>query len=138
MPNDYKIRRTTSRTPAGQWLNELEPRGFTWQEGYGAFSVSVSQRQKVTDYVLGQAERHKRVSFAEEFSQLLRIHGIGEARAQSSLRDWRVILRPMTQHGSKNRAPCWATLQRPSGTLELAQDGSAAFAEPNPGLIGSA
>ena len=63
---------------SSKWLNELDSRGFNWQEGYAAFSVSVSQRQKVADYVLGQAERHKRVTFAEELSQLLRAHGIGE------------------------------------------------------------
>ena len=63
---------------SSKWLNELDPRGFAWQEGYAAFSVSVSQRQKVTDYVLGRAEHHKRVTFAEELSQLLRAHGIGE------------------------------------------------------------
>jgi putative transposase len=63
---------------SSKWLNELDGRSFAWQEGYAAFSVSVSQRQKVTNYVLGQAEHHKRMTFAEELSQLLRAHGIDE------------------------------------------------------------
>ena len=65
---------------SSKWLKESCEglRGFAWQEGYAAFSVSLSQRNKVADYILHQPEHHKRMSFAEEFSRLLRAHGITE------------------------------------------------------------
>ena len=64
---------------SSKWLEESCQglSGFAWQEGYAAFSVSTSQRDKVVDYILRQAEHHKRMSFAEEF-QTLRAHGISE------------------------------------------------------------
>jgi putative transposase len=65
---------------SSKWLKESCEglRGFAWQEGYAAFSVSISQRNRVVDYLLHQPEHHKRMSFAEEFSKLLRAHGITE------------------------------------------------------------
>src|SRR5271157_1764712 len=49
---------------------------FAWQEGYGAFSVSHSQRQVVADYIANQAEHHRKWSFEQEFVALLRKAGI--------------------------------------------------------------
>jgi putative transposase len=65
---------------SSKWLKESYEglRDFAWQEGYGAFSASISQRDKVADYILHQAQHHKRMSFAEEFSKLLQAHGIAE------------------------------------------------------------
>ena len=51
-------------------------REFKWQVGFGAFSVSVSQRSKVLNYIAGQEEHHRKVSFKEEFVGILRKHGI--------------------------------------------------------------
>src|SRR5690349_3624680 len=33
---------------------------FAWQEGYGAFSVSASQREAVRAYIRNQGEHHKK------------------------------------------------------------------------------
>ncbi len=55
-----------------------ELKGFAWQEGYAAFSVGLSQRQRTVDYILGQAELHKRATFAEELSKFLAAHGIAQ------------------------------------------------------------
>jgi putative transposase len=65
---------------SSKWLKEpcQGLTGFAWQEGYGAFSVSVSQRDRVVDHILHQPEHHRRMSFAEEFSKLLQAHGITE------------------------------------------------------------
>ena len=65
---------------SSKWLKESceALRGFAWQEGYAAFSTSISQRDKVVDYILHQAKHHKRMNFAEELSKLLRAHGIAE------------------------------------------------------------
>jgi putative transposase len=45
---------------------------FTWQEGYGAFTYSRSQVEAVYQYILNQADHHKRKSFKEEYLQLLK------------------------------------------------------------------
>jgi putative transposase len=52
-------------------LNENADR-FAWQRGYGAFSVSESQRRAVIAYILGQEEHHRRWTFEQEFLTLLR------------------------------------------------------------------
>ena len=51
-------------------------RGFAWQEGYGAFSVSQSQVQRVKEYIEGQPEHHKRMDFKAEYLGLLRAHEV--------------------------------------------------------------
>jgi len=51
-------------------------RGFAWQNGYGAFTVSQSQVEKVQRYIANQQRHHQRVSFKEEFIALLNAHGI--------------------------------------------------------------
>lgn len=50
--------------------------GFAWQEGYGAFTVSESQAEKVRRYIAKQEEHHRRVSFLDEFKALLAAHGL--------------------------------------------------------------
>lgn len=62
-----------------KWINdEFYPqnRGFAWQEGYGAFSVSESRVPDVVTYIDGQEEHHKQLSFQDELRELLRRHGI--------------------------------------------------------------
>lgn len=48
---------------------------FTWQRGYGAFSVSYSQIQTVRRYIQNQKEHHRRVSFSDEMRKLCEAHG---------------------------------------------------------------
>jgi putative transposase len=50
--------------------------GFSWQEGYGAFSVSPSQVAVVKRYIQNQEKHHKKRSFEEEFTALLKSCGI--------------------------------------------------------------
>jgi len=45
---------------------------FSWQEGYGAFSYSRSQRDTVIRYVNNQMEHHRKHSFREEFLAFLK------------------------------------------------------------------
>jgi len=60
------------------WVHKTFPdrREFKWQVGYGAFSVSVSQRPKVLNYTAAQEKHHRTVSFKEEFVGFLKKHGI--------------------------------------------------------------
>ena len=51
-------------------------REFKWQVGYGAFSVSVSQRSKVLNYIAGQEQHHRKTSFKDEFIDFLKKHGV--------------------------------------------------------------
>lgn len=44
---------------------------FNWQEGFGAFSYSKSQVDKVVKYILNQEEHHKKKTFKEEYLELL-------------------------------------------------------------------
>ncbi|MCC7375855.1 MAG: IS200/IS605 family transposase [Verrucomicrobiales bacterium] len=44
---------------------------FAWQEGYGAFTVSPSQRPTVRNYVANQLEHHRKQSFQEEYRAFL-------------------------------------------------------------------
>lgn len=53
---------------------ELAP--FAWQNGYGAFTVSASQIEKVRRYITQQDAHHHKTSFREEFEALLHAHGI--------------------------------------------------------------
>ena len=45
---------------------------FSWQEGYGAFTVGVSQKPRTIDYIKQQAEHHRKRSFEEEFLAFLK------------------------------------------------------------------
>ncbi|MFN8258429.1 MAG: IS200/IS605 family transposase [Bacteroidales bacterium] len=46
--------------------------GFSWQEGYGAFSYSHSQLDDVYQYILNQEEHHKKRTFKEEYLDFLK------------------------------------------------------------------
>lgn len=63
---------------SSQWIHETFPelKGFAWQEGYSAFTVSLSQDQGVRRYIESQAEHHKKVDFKEELLKFLRAHQI--------------------------------------------------------------
>jgi putative transposase len=63
---------------SSRWIhNEFaNRRGFAWQEGYGAFSVSKSSERNVMKYIRRQKEHHRRRGFKGEFIDLLDRHGI--------------------------------------------------------------
>lgn len=51
-------------------------RKFGWQDGFGAFTVSVSQKKKVISYIESQIEHHSKQSFEDEYLNLLDKHEI--------------------------------------------------------------
>ena len=65
---------------SSKWVNDTFPgkrRSFAWQEGYGAFSISVSQVSRTIRYIQNQEEHHKRgKTFEQEFIAFLKRHGI--------------------------------------------------------------
>lgn len=63
---------------SSHWINHgnLVATKFAWQKGYGAFSVSESAVDDVRDYIKNQRERHRKMSFAEEYSLFLKKYGV--------------------------------------------------------------
>ncbi len=51
--------------------NRLTKFNFQWQTGYGAFSVSHSQLDKVINYIINQKEHHRKKTFKEEYIDFL-------------------------------------------------------------------
>ena len=68
-----EIKRNSSR-----WIKSLSKyyEGFTWQNGYAAFSVSKSVVKKTLKYILEQKEHHKKTTFAEEYKAFLDSYGV--------------------------------------------------------------
>jgi putative transposase len=63
---------------SSKWIKALDARyrGFFWQRGYGAFSVSPSQLDAVLQYIDAQQEHHRTRTFQEEYRDFLGAHGI--------------------------------------------------------------
>jgi len=63
---------------SSRWLKQRWPerRTFAWQGGYGAFSVSESNRGAVIRYIEDQVQHHRRISFQDEYLALLKRHGV--------------------------------------------------------------
>ena len=58
-------------------MDERDSRqGILRQEGYGAFTLGVSQKPRTIDYIKRQAEHHRKRSFEEEFVAFLKKHSI--------------------------------------------------------------
>ncbi len=80
LPADVSVSEAVRKIKGGssKWVHETFPalKGFAWQEGYGAFSVSVSHVQDTIRYIETQAEHHRKKTFEEEYLMFLRKHGI--------------------------------------------------------------
>lgn len=62
---------------SSKWVSQnFQQKDFQWQTGYGAFTVSSSQKEKVRKYVRSQAEHHQKYSFEDEFRNLLTRHKV--------------------------------------------------------------
>lgn len=53
-----------------------EHKRFSWQTGYGAFSLGASQLPDLIRYIEGQEEHHKKKTFKEEYREFLGKYGI--------------------------------------------------------------
>src|ERR1700722_4021010 len=61
---------------SSKWMNDSGADSFAWQEGYGAFSVGISQLAGTISYIHSQAEHHHKRGFEEEFVAFLQKHRI--------------------------------------------------------------
>lgn len=63
---------------SSDWMKKQEKfSGFTgWQNGYGAFTYSIREKDMIIEYVKNQKEHHKNESFYDEYKRLLIENGI--------------------------------------------------------------
>ena len=78
MPSLVSIGDAVREIKAGssKWFHERHRRLFSWQEGFGAFSVSASNVPDVIRYIENQEEHHRKIGFQDELRALLRKHEI--------------------------------------------------------------
>jgi len=63
---------------SSNWIQELGTgyKRFSWQAGYGCFSVSEMELDQIVEYIDNQEDHHRLIDFKEEYRKLLRDHGI--------------------------------------------------------------
>ncbi|MBD0286887.1 MAG: IS200/IS605 family transposase [Flavisolibacter sp.] len=63
---------------SGNWMKDsgLFPKFKGWQDGYGAFTYNIKEKQTIIDYVKNQKEHHKTETFYDEYKRLLIENGI--------------------------------------------------------------
>lgn len=80
MPSTLSIAESMQRIKgaSSKWVHDEFPgrRDFAWQEGYGAFSVGVSQLSATKRYIDNQRDHHAKQTFEEEYLAFLEKHGI--------------------------------------------------------------
>lgn len=62
------------KTNSSKWINENRfiPGEFSWQEGYGGFAYSRSNRDAVIKYIINQEQHHQQKTFREEYIDILK------------------------------------------------------------------
>ena len=63
---------------SSKWIHETFPelRLFSWQEGYGAFSIGISNVDETKKYIENQEKHHSKESFCDEYLKFLRKNNI--------------------------------------------------------------
>jgi REP element-mobilizing transposase RayT len=63
---------------SSHWINDQRLlRGrFAWGRGYGAFSVSQSDLDRVCKYIANQEEHHRKRSFEDEYQLFVKRYGL--------------------------------------------------------------
>ena len=66
------------KTASSLWLKQHEKfRDFNgWADGYAALTYAWQDKDGIVTYIKNQQEHHKKVTFEEEYKQLLAAHGI--------------------------------------------------------------
>jgi putative transposase len=63
---------------SSKWIHQTFPalRAFSWQEGYGAFSIGVSGIEETCAYIRGPGEHHRTRTYRDEVMMFLQRHGL--------------------------------------------------------------
>lgn len=66
------------KSSSSLWVHKNFPdlQDFTWQEGYGSFSVSFSALENVRKYIQNQEKHHADMSFEEEYLKFLKLNNV--------------------------------------------------------------
>lgn len=65
------------KASSSQWVHRtIGLKKFSWQDGYGAFTVSASNITAVKKYIALQEQHHRKKTFQEEYLEFLRECGI--------------------------------------------------------------
>lgn len=80
LPSTIEIAKAVQLIQGGssKWVHDTFPehREFAWQEGYGAFSIGISQLDDTKRHIASQEEHHRKRTFQEEFTAFLKKHEI--------------------------------------------------------------
>ena len=62
---------------SSNWINQKDflKIKFSWQNGYGVFSVSESQLDKVRYYILNQEKHHQKMTYLKEVDKFVETYG---------------------------------------------------------------
>jgi REP element-mobilizing transposase RayT len=60
------------KASSSKWLKTQGSHAFSWQRGYGVFSVSQSLVDAVVRYIERQEEHHRTITFEEEYRSILK------------------------------------------------------------------
>lgn len=71
---DYFLR--DLKADSSTWIHQELHKKFEWQKGYGAFSVSPNSIEGVRKYIANQAEHHRKITFQNEYRDLLKKSGL--------------------------------------------------------------
>ncbi|HET6671278.1 MAG TPA: transposase [Pyrinomonadaceae bacterium] len=80
LPTDKSIEQVVQllKGSSSHWINEqkLIKGRFAWGRGYGAFSISHSDVDRVARYIANQEEHHRKWTFAEEYGLFVKRYGL--------------------------------------------------------------
>ena len=74
---------------SSHWINaqHLVHGKFSWQRGYGAFSISPAHSKSVEEYISVQDEHHKTKTFADEYKNILQKYGFSLLETDESVEE---------------------------------------------------
>ena len=63
------------KTSSTIWIkeNKIFPNFTNWQSGYGAFTISINDKNNVIEYIKNQEQHHNKQTFIEEYKNLLKL-----------------------------------------------------------------
>lgn len=66
------------KTASSKWVKTQDAslHDFAWQQGYGVFSVGMSQKETLLHYIDNQEEHHRTRTFQDEYRAFLTKYGI--------------------------------------------------------------
>ncbi|CAN5666154.1 IS200/IS605 family transposase [soil metagenome] len=70
------VMRELKASSSGWVHREIGLKEFAWQVGYGAFTVSPNNLERVKNYVLNQERHHQKETFESEYVEILKASGV--------------------------------------------------------------